>query len=353
MEELITNIHIHTRYSDGKKLHREIAEDAIKAGIDAIIITDHNIYVKGFDGYYSHNGRKVLVLVGEEIHDNTRIPQKNHLLALGINQSHAKYARSSQELINSINKVQGLSFIAHPFDPELPTLKEDDLSWIDWSVSGFTGLEIWNNLSEFKVRVRSILAAIFFSFFPAFLAKEPPIQNRKIWDELLATGKKVSAIGGSDAHTFINNLGLFKKTIFPYSYHFKTINTHILIENELSGDAKKDSTMMLNSLRKGNAFVANDMIKPSKGFRFNLEKNGKTWIMGDEVDFSEGQILNAYFPAEAECVLLKDGDPVFQNRRCRQFSYPVKAPGCYRLECYRRYLFERRGWLFSNPIYIR
>ena len=110
---------------------------------------------------------------------------------------------------------------------------------------------------------------------------------------------------------------------------------------------------MLNALGKGNAFVANDMITPGKGFRFNLEKNGKTWIMGDEVDFSEGQILTAYLPAEAECVLLRDGKPVLQNRKCRQISYPVKAPGCYRLECYRRYLFERRGWLFSNPIYIR
>ena len=214
-------------------------------------------------------------------------------------------------------------------------------------------LELWNNLSEFKIRVRSILAAVFYSFFPAFLAKEPPFQIRKIWDALLADGKKVVAIGGSDAHTLIYNFGPFRKTVFPYSYHFKTINTHILIENELSGNAKKDSAMLLNALGKGNAFVANDMITPGKGFRFNLEKNGKTWIMGDEVDFSEGQILNAYLPAEAECVLLRDGDPVFQNRKCRQFSYPVKAPGCYRLECYRRYLFERRGWLFSNPIYIR
>jgi len=353
MEELVTNIHIHTRYSDGKKLHREIAEDAIKAGIDAIIITDHNMYVNGFDGYYSSNGRKVLMLVGEEIHDTTRLPQKNHLLALGINQSHARYARSPQDLISSIKKVKGLSFIAHPYDPELLTFNEDDLSWEDWSVSGFTGLELWNNLSEFKIRVRGILAAVFYSCFPAFLAKEPPFQIRKIWDRLLADGKKVVAIGGSDAHTLIYNLGPFRRIVFPYSYHFKTINTHILIKNKLSGDAKKDSAMMLNALGKGNAFVANDMIASGIGFRFNLEKNGKTWIMGAEVDFSEGQILNAYLPAEAECVLLKDGDPVLQNQKCTQFSYPIKSPGCYRLECYRRYLFERRGWLFSNPIYIR
>jgi hypothetical protein len=353
MEEIITNIHIHTRYSDGKKLHREIAKDAIEAGSDAIIITDHNVYVKGFDRYYSKNDHRVLMIVGEEIHDKTRIPQKNHLLAIGINHSHARYARSSQELINSLNKVHGLSFIAHSYDPELATFNEEDLSWEDWSVSGYTGLELWNNLSEFKIRVSSIPAAFFYGFFPAFLAKEPPIQIRKKWDSLLAEGKKVVAIGGTDAHTLTYNFGPFRKTVFPYSYHFKTINTHVLVENELSGDAKKDSELILSALGKGNAFVSNDRIKSGKGFRFNLIANGNTFTMGDEVVFSEGLVLTADLPAEAECVLLRDGEPVLQNQKCRRIYYPVEAPGCYRLECYRRHLFERRGWLFSNPFYIR
>ena len=353
MEEIITNIHIHTRYSDGKKLHREIAEDAIKAGLDAIIITDHNIYVNGFDGYYSKNGQKVLVIVGEEIHDKTRIPQKNHMLAFGINDSHAKFAKSPQELVDSINKINGLSFIAHPYDPELPAFDEEDLSWVDWSVSGYTGLEFWNNLSEFKIRVSSIPQAVFYAFFPAFLAKEPPIQIRKIWDALLAEGKKVVAIGGSDAHTLIYNFGPFRKTVFPYNYHFRTINTHILVKNKLSGDAIKDSKIILGALKKGNAFIANDSIKRGQGFRFSLIEDGKTFIMGDEVNFKAGLILTATLPDEAECILLRDGEPVLNIQNCRQISYSVITPGCYRLECYRKHLFERRGWLFSNPIYIR
>ena len=212
MEEIITNIHIHTSYSDGRKLHREIAEDAIKVGLDAIIITDHNIYVKGFDGYYARGDQKVLVIVGEEIHDKNRIPQKNHMLVMGINESNARYAKSPQELINSINAVHGLSFIAHPYDPELPAFSEEDLSWEGWSISDYTGLELWNNLSEFKIRVSKIPQAIFYAFFPASLAKEPPIEIRKVWDFLLAKGKKVVAIGGSDAHTLVYHFGPFKKS---------------------------------------------------------------------------------------------------------------------------------------------
>ncbi len=48
------NMHIHTRYSDGEKLHAEIAQDAITAGLDFIIITDHNTYVTGVEGYYKN-----------------------------------------------------------------------------------------------------------------------------------------------------------------------------------------------------------------------------------------------------------------------------------------------------------
>jgi hypothetical protein len=353
MEEFITNIHIHTSYSDGRKLHREIAEDAIKTDLDAIIITDHNIYVSGLDGYYTKGDQKVLVIVGEEIHNKNRIPQKNHLLVMGINKSFASYANSPQELINSIKEVHGLSFIAHPYDPELPAFGEEDLSWEDWSIAGYTGLELWNNLSEFKIRVSNILQAVFYAFFPAFLAKEPPFQIRKIWDSLLAEGRQVVAIGGSDAHTLVYQFGPFKKTVFPYSYHFKTINTHILIQDELTFDAKNDSKVILSALEKGNAFVANDRIRLTRGFRFYATANNKSHIMGEELPFIEGITLTVELPAEAECILLKDGKPVVRKQKCERLTYSVESKGCYRVECYRSNLLERRGWIFSNPIYIR
>jgi len=353
MEEIITNIHIHTRYSDGKKLHHEIAEDAINACLDAIIITDHNIYVKGFDGYYARGNQKVLVIVGEEIHDKNRVPQKNHMLVMGNNKSHARYSKSPQELIDSVNAVGGLTFIAHAYDPELAVFGEDDLSWEDWSISDYTGLELWNNLSEFKIRVNNFLQAAFYAFFPAYLAKEPPFQIRKIWDLLLAEGKKVVAIGGTDAHTLVYHFGPFSKTVFPYSYHFKTINTHILVENRLTGDAKMDSKQILAALKKGNAFIANDSVKSARGFRFYATVNEKSYPMGEAVPFKDNMILTAEIPANADFILLKNGNPVLNKQKCQFITYNVETPGWYRIECYRNYLLERRGWIFSNPIYIQ
>ncbi|NJD59199.1 MAG: hypothetical protein FIA98_07355, partial [Anaerolineae bacterium] len=161
MPEIILNLHMHTRYSDGSGTHAGIASDAMKAGIDALIVTDHNVWVNGLQGYIKEADRQVLVMVGEEIHDQARDPQKNHLLAFGVNRELATYAYDPQLLIDTIAKAGGLAFIAHPVDPAAPSVHQGDISWVDWNVHGFTGIELWNGFSEFKPRIKSFLHALY------------------------------------------------------------------------------------------------------------------------------------------------------------------------------------------------
>ena len=39
---------------------------------------------------------------------------------------------------------------AHPFETAAPSIHEDAITWEDWQVKGYTGLELWNGLSEIK-----------------------------------------------------------------------------------------------------------------------------------------------------------------------------------------------------------
>lgn len=353
MQEIILNAHIHTVYSDGLKTHHKIAKTAADCGLDAIVINDHNILPRGFDGYYNFGDKKVLLIVGEEIHDKNRQPQKNHLLAIGIDRSFTEFADHPQELIDAIKKAGGLTFIAHAHDPAMPEFGENDLSWEDWSVDGFTGIELWNNLSEFKIRGKNMLDAILFAFFPQFMALQPPIQIRNRWDEYLNKGCRISAIGGSDAHTLPYSLGPFQKNIFPYEYHFRGINNHILIENPLSGQAKEDTKCILSSLENGNLFIANDLVCPAKGFQFILKMNGNIYQQGTEISYRQGMRIETGLPAEADCVLYRNGEAVEKYNKCNFAAFPVEQPGVYRMECYRKYLFKKRGWIFTNPFYVR
>ena len=109
----------------------------------------------GPEEYYRKNGRKVLLLVGEEVHDQARNPQKNHLLVFGARRELAPYAYDPQKLLDQVNQAGGLAFIAHPADPAAPAIGETDITWEDWDVRGFHGLEVWNWFSEFKGHIKA------------------------------------------------------------------------------------------------------------------------------------------------------------------------------------------------------
>src|SRR5512142_1691641 len=102
MPEIVINLHMHTRYSDGTGSHEDIAAAALRAGLDAVIVTDHNVLVQGAEGYVRQDRRRVLVLVGEEIHDQHRDPQKNHLLVFGTRQELAPLAGDPSALIRAV-----------------------------------------------------------------------------------------------------------------------------------------------------------------------------------------------------------------------------------------------------------
>lgn len=352
MNEIIANIHIHTNYSDGSKFHTQIAEEAIKAGVDVLIFTDHNIHIKGIGGYYKNSYGRVLMVMGEEIHDQNAFPQKNHLLSLGIGESLSKYADNLQTLIRKVQSKGGLSFLAHPYDPALPAFNEADISWEDWSVKGFTGIELWNGSSELKVRVKKKIAAYFYAFFPHFLPLSPPEKTMRIWDNLLKKGSKIVAIGGSDAHATHFSAGPLKRVVFPYRYHFKTINNHILLGSMLSGDDSKDQESIFSALREGRSFIANDLIKSSEGFRFHININNHQILMGESHRFEKKMKIRVILPHSANCIILKDGNEYNRIFGKKDITAVVPSPGIYRVECYRRFLGRRRGWIFSNPIYI-
>jgi hypothetical protein len=353
MHEVIVNLHMHTRYSDGSGVHKDIAAAGLKAGVDVVIVTDHNILVQGFEGYYKDKNKKLLMLIGEEVHDQARDPQKNHLLVFGANREMATFAENPQQLINQVRETGGLAFLAHPDDPEAKAFNETDISWEDWSVQNYTGIELWNALSELKTVVPTKLHGAFYAFFPAFVANQPIPNTLAKWDELLATGNKVVAIGGSDAHALDMHMGPIHRIIFPYEFHFRTVNTHALLPEPLTGDVTSDRALIYKAFAAGHCFVGYDLPAPTKGFRFTAQGRDDSVIMGDEIPARGGVTLQTKLPFPAEIILYKDGLPLQSWKNQQACTHITTEPGVYRVEAYRNYLGKRRGWIYSNPIYVK
>ncbi len=353
MHEVVINLHMHTRYSDGSGLHRDVAAAAINAAVDVVIVTDHNVLVQGFEGYYKDKNKRILMLIGEEVHDQARDPQKNHLLVFGVNRELATFAENPQNLINQVRDAGGLCFLAHPHDPEAKAFHETDISWVDWSVQNYTGIELWNALSELKTVVPTKLHGAFYAFLPAFVARQPIPDTLARWDELLSQGRRVVAIGGSDAHALHMSMGPIHRVIFPYEFHFRTVNTHTLLSAPLSGEVNRDKALIYKALRGGHCFVGYDLPAPTRGFRFTAQGRDVSVSMGDEIPSKFGVTLQAKLPSQAEIRLLKDGQVIQTWKNQLSCTHITTEPGVYRIEAYRRYLGRRRGWIYSNPIYVR
>jgi hypothetical protein len=353
MHEIVVNLHMHTRYSDGTGTHKDIANAALKTGLDAVIVTDHNVLVQGVEGYYRLGTTRVLLLVGQEVHDQDRDPQKNHLLVFNANRDLSSLADDPQTLINGVVSAGGICFIAHPNDPAAPAFGEDDISWVDWNVQGYNGIELWNGLSELKVVAHSFLQGLFYAFFPKFIAHYPIPETVQRWDTLMEGGNRIVAIGGSDAHALLMHKGPLHRTLFPYEFHFQAINTHVFIPEPLTGDVITDKKMIHEALAQGSCFIGYDLPASTRGFRFKAKGREQSAIMGDEIPVKGGVTLQIHTPLKADIRLLKDGKVVLSCLRTQDCTFIATEPGVYRVEVFRSYLGKKRGWIYSNPIYIR
>ena len=146
-------IHLHSAYSfDGRAPITAILDAARQGGIDVLMLTDHSTIrarEDGFEGW--HDG--ILLIVGEEI-----APRFNHYLAFGHRQAIACAEKqpdlTPQAYIDRVRDGGGMGFIAHPDHTGTPLFHVKHYPWTDWSVTGYTGMGIWDFMTATACRSR-------------------------------------------------------------------------------------------------------------------------------------------------------------------------------------------------------
>ena len=347
MFEYIGAMHMHSVYSDGSGEVLEITKAASEVGLDYIILTDHNTLrakKEGYEGWHGHT----LLLVGCEINDRQN---KNHYLAFGINQAFSTRL-SASEYVNKVKEAGGIGFIAHPHEKRTHMKEQPAYPWIDWDVEGYTGIEIWNHMSEWMENLTE--QNKYQSFLhPLKTIVAPQKKTLKLWDELNLK-RKVVGIGGVDAHAHkYNLLGFLEVEIFPYKVLFKSIRTHILTPEEIKKGrsveaVEKAKKIIYSALEKGSSFIANDYHGDSKGFKFFAESDKKTYQMGEKISKSSKAKLRILVPnSNTEIKLIRNGR-VIESWEDQEVSFNVNSKGIYRAEVY----LNGKAWIFSNHIRI-
>ena len=341
------SIHNHSTFSDGTGTVDEIVAAAANAGLDYLILTDHNQLVdQSLQGWRGDT----LLLIDIEVNDMSLVPERNHLLTLNVDEDMTRFAPDPQKLIDAVRERGGLTFLAHPIDLPGPIIT-DIYPWTEWDIEGFTGVELWNFMSEFRVHATSKAVAVVMAYFPQLFTTGPYPEMLAKWDELLQQ-HPTAAIGGPDAHAQIYNLGPLRRRFLPYDYCFRAVNTHIITREAFNRDFEHDKALIYEALGAARAWIGYDMLHPTEGFSYIGETEKGLVQMGESVSLAHAPTFKIETPASAHIKLIRAGSGVVAETRGRSLSFQPTEPGAYRVEVWKKWWFKPRGWIFSNPIYV-
>lgn len=342
-------IHLHSSFSyDGHASMEKIVAAAQKNGIDFLMLTDHDHLQARNDGWEGWQG-KTLVIVGEEI-----APRFNHYLAFGIDKPVSfgsdREGKEPQKYIDAANKQGGFGFIAHPDHEGTEMFHVKHYPWTDWKVNAYTGIGVWDFMTDWQKSLDGYFAAFLSFLFPAYFLKGPRRITLERWDNLSQIRKTVG-IGELDNHASRKNILGIPFVAFPFNRAFKFISTHILTRQPFSGDSKQDIDQVSQSLLTGCCYLSLDYFHKPNGFRFFIEQEKQEYLMGDSLRFSRSAQLTVSCPKPALIRVIRNGCELTTSISSRLFL-PVEEPGIYRAEAYLKSFGKYRPWIYSNPIFV-
>ncbi|HEX6713968.1 MAG TPA: CehA/McbA family metallohydrolase [Thermoleophilaceae bacterium] len=328
MHDLTCVVHLHSTHSDGTGTVAQIARAAQRAGIDVVLLTDHDT-LAGEERWYGD----VLVLVGEEVTPRNR----DHYLAFDIEKCISPRL-TGPEICDAVRAQGGFGFAAHPWSRGNDRFKRGGYPWGDFDC--LDGIELWSFLNDTGERLTGIRDLARMVLAPQSIIGGPPERNLREWDRMCRE-RRVVAVGGLDAHQFgIRIAGHVPIRLMGYARTFRQLHTHVLVEREPTRELEHDRALVYEALREGRCYIANDQVADARGFEFSH--------MGEEIRFEPGIELHARTPQPAQIRLLREGETVAAADGS-ELRHSIELHGAYRIEAE----LHGKPWIFSNPVYLR
>jgi hypothetical protein len=232
--------HVHTTASDGRGTLDEVVAAAAAAGLQFVVVSDHNVVAPAAPEYR----RGVLVVPATEA--STRV---GHVVAVGLSRPLSPADRDGDPL-GAIRRAGGRAVLAHPFHPRRP--------FTGWDAGPWTGIEVvsndgwWHEALARRAFATIARAALVLPFDPprAVLAfGREPVDELARLDAAAASrdpGERRVLLCSADAHGYPS-----------YRAAFEAFSMHVPVA--LSGDAAADARAVEAALLDGRAacvFVA-------------------------------------------------------------------------------------------------
>jgi hypothetical protein len=339
MPELVGAIHVHSLYSDGSGTVREITTAAARAGLDYLILTDHDTRRAAEDGWEGrHDG--VLVVVGVEISCRDR----THVVVMGEADAVGLRFKPLRRVLFDLTRQGASPFVAHAHPAHIMGISLKAGALHEWEIPGFAGVELW-----------SLMHDICDGLTPWRIPSFPYTWQRRIGGphpdtlahyDRITQDRRFVAIGALDNHAIA--VPVVGKRILPYDEVFRALRTHVLCDGPDAGAV--DRAELVRSILAGRCFIALDLAADARGFRFDAVPagGGPAIAMGEERPWDGPVDLSVRSPRPARLLLRRNGDVVAEDE-ADALDHHAEAPGVYRAEAW----LDGRPWVYTNPIYLR
>ena len=334
-------LHVHSRYSDGSGSVEEIIAAARSAGLDYLVLSDHDALAAQREGWAGlHDG--IALLVAVEITPRRR----PHLLAMNVRSCLGCAARDSRSTLDGIAEQGGYAVIAHPMGKRRRVLGINHVPWSCWTHEIIRGMEIWSYIYDWVDAVVwwRLPRAYEILKHPQRHVRGPDGELLRRWDQIGRT-RRMAGLGGLDCHA--RRVPVVGTHLFPYEWMFRSLRNHLFIPEDTAGAGREAA--LWDALSEGRGFVAHDIICDATGTRCVARlPDGRVLQMGEDADFQEGITLALTLPRSAEIRWMVNGRCRLAERSERMEVCPA-APGVYRFEA----RLDGAPWLFTNPFYLR
>ncbi len=333
-------IHIHTTESDGTKALEEVVRIGRNAGLDFMMFSDHMTLSnreRGLEGFYGDT----LVVIGYE-HNDTN--DHHHYLLF---ESPGVYPAdmSAAEYVAAGAGDGALGILAHPDEIRTALEEHPAYPWTDWSVDGFVGIELWNQMSEWMEKLTRY-NKLMMSFSPRRSMEGPTDRILRKWDEINLS-RKVVGLAGVDAHAFPIKAGPFTVEIFPYKVHFRCLRSHLLLPEKMSSNFDVARKQLYDAVRDCRLFFSNMRWGNADDFEFTAESPSQMVTCGGWLPSPDNVRLKTRLPERAHLKLVHNGQTIVECQ-ADYLEFTDVRKGIYRVEAWK----NGRGWIFSNHIRI-
>jgi len=337
MHEYVGAIHLHSCYSDGSGTLREISAAARRAGVDYVVLADHDTQRPRDDGWQGWRDG-VLLVTGVEV----TCQHRSHVVVLGARDVTGLRWKPLRRVLFDLQNQGARAFVAHAHPAHIMGFSMKAGELCDWDVPGFSGVELWSFMHDICDGLTPWRAPSFVYTWPRYI-RGPHPGTMAHWDRVTMQ-RCFPAIGSLDNHAV--NFPVLGKKVLPYEEGFRTLRTHVLSE-EWKG-RPDDAAILIEALCRGRAFLALDMLADARGFVFEAQAPDETLHLGDERPWRGPTRLRVGSPVSARLLIRRNGEPVAEAAGA-ELVHVADRPGVYRVEA----RYGNKPWVFTNPIYLR